>query len=158
MQSSGATEKFWFLDTLVRVQVPKTSNADGISVIEHLLPYGSATPLHIHHDEDEVFHVLEGKARFVVDGKQSDASAGQTLLAPRGSRHAFIVTSKQGARWLTITRGNFERLVRAAGRPAERDALPVVEGPPSAEQIKALEAACRHNGIEIVGPPLPLPA
>jgi hypothetical protein len=58
------------------------------------------------------------------------------------------------ATYLTVTaRGDFERLVRAMSRPAERDALPVVP-PPTPEQVSALEAACRANGIDVLGPPL----
>jgi hypothetical protein len=39
------------------------------------------------------------------------------------------------------------------GRPAERDGLPV-SLPPTPEQVSALEAACRANGIDVLGPPL----
>ena len=156
MHLSATPEKLWFLDTLVHIHMPSAANADGINVMEHLTPYGSSPPLHIHHAEDEIFHVLEGEARFVLDGREIKVRAGQTLMAPKGSRHTFVVTSKTGARWLTITRGCFERMVRALSHPAERDELPVMAGPPTAERIQALEAACRDNDLEIVGPPLSL--
>jgi uncharacterized cupin superfamily protein len=153
MKASAPYETLWFLDTLVRIPVAGGSNADGISVIEHVTPYGDSPPMHVHHSEDEVFHIISGEVRFVLDGKESIIRAGQTVLAPRGKPHTYVVTSKAGATWLTITRGHFERMVRSQSRPAERDELPPA-APPTREQIAALEAACRANGIEIVGPPL----
>jgi mannose-6-phosphate isomerase-like protein (cupin superfamily) len=156
MRVSATPEVLWFLDALVRIHVSGATNADGISVIEHVKPYGSSQPLHIHHSEDEIFHVLSGEARFVLDGREINVTAGQTLLAPRGKPHTFVVTSKAGATWLTITRGYFERMLRVLARPAERDELPAA-APPTPEQVAVLEAACRANDIEIVGPPLPVP-
>jgi hypothetical protein len=51
---------------------------------------------------------------------------------------------------LTITRGGFENFIRAFGRPAERDGVSDPSSPPTSEQAEVL--ACRHYGIELVGP------
>lgn len=155
MKTPDQIDKLWFLDTLVRIHVARDGGADGMSVMEHVVPYGSSPPLHIHHTEDEIFHMLAGEIRLLVDGTEIRARAGDTLLAPKGKPHSFVVTAPAGARWLTMTNGgDFERMVRAAGRPAERDALPPHAGRPSREQIDALAAVCRENRIELVGPPL----
>jgi hypothetical protein len=56
---------------------------------------------------------------------------------------------------MTITCGQeFERFVRAFGRPAERDGLPDPSGPPTPAEAEALAQACRQYGIDLVGPPL----
>ncbi len=155
MNKSSEIEKLWFLDTLVKIRIAGDANADGMSVIEHAAPHGSSPPLHIHHREDEIFHMLSGEACFVVDGKEIHVRAGDTLLAPKGKPHSFLVTSASGANWLTLTnRGDFERMVRTVSRPAERDELPKRGGRPTREQAEALEAACRENRIELIGPPL----
>jgi mannose-6-phosphate isomerase-like protein (cupin superfamily) len=49
----------------------------------------SGPPLHVHHDQDEWWLVLEGEYVFEVDGKQIHAHAGDTVFAPRGSHHTF---------------------------------------------------------------------
>lgn len=150
-------EKLWFLDTLVTIHLSATTNADRISVIEHRAPYGSSPPLHIHQTEDEAFHVLAGEARFVVDGVETDVKAGDTFVALKGVPHTFIVTSQEGAAWLTVTsRGDFETMVRATGRPAEHAGLPPPVGQPEPAQIAVLEAACRAHGIDLIGPPMAL--
>jgi mannose-6-phosphate isomerase-like protein (cupin superfamily) len=157
MTTSCKKEKLWFLDTFVTMHLSASSNTDNISLTEHRVPYGSSPPLHIHHTEDEVFHMLSGEARFVVGGKEIFVKAGDTLVAPKGVPHTFVVTSPEGASWLNVTnRGDFERMVRAASRAAEHDGLPESAGRPDQAQAAALDAACRANGIELIGPPMPL--
>ncbi|MCM3628256.1 cupin domain-containing protein [Paenibacillus glycanilyticus] len=46
-------------------------------------------PIHIHQRTDEIFRVVEGKARFHVDGKEFDAEAGDIVVVPKGIRHTF---------------------------------------------------------------------
>ena len=73
----------WFNGTLVNIRLSAQSGADRINVMEHWLPFGDSPPLHIHRNEDEVFHLLEGTMRFRVYGMDIVAHAGQTLMAPK---------------------------------------------------------------------------
>jgi uncharacterized cupin superfamily protein len=149
------TEDRKFLGTVMRIHVSQLGRDDGISLIEHIVPYGFSPPLHVHHDEDEIFHILSGTVRFLVDGKETTAGPGETLVAPHGRPHCFVVTSPEGARWLTVTnRGDFERMMRSASRPAETGERPDRLEKPTPAMKAALEAACRVNNIELVGPPM----
>jgi mannose-6-phosphate isomerase-like protein (cupin superfamily) len=144
----------WFLDTLVTVRVPHGGGSDGISVLESFAPHGDSPPPHVHHTEDEVFHVLEGELRFRIGVEDVRVGAGETFLAPKGVPHSYRVESPAGGRWLVITtRGDFERLVRSLSRPAPQPELPPPSGPPTRAQAEALAAACLEHGIELVGPP-----
>jgi quercetin dioxygenase-like cupin family protein len=152
---SGGSDHLWFLDTSVVIRVRHTDGADQISVLEHLAPYGDSPPLHLHQDEDEIFHVLEGELRFRVGAEDLSLKAGDTLLAPKRVPHTYKVESIDGARFLTVTRGGgFEGLVQEFGRHAEHAGLPDPAGPPTPEQAGALADACLRHGIELVGPPL----
>ncbi len=147
-------ELLWFNNTLVAIQVSSADGEDGICVIEHRQPYGDSAPLHVHRNEDEVFHILEGRIRFVVDGRERIASAGETVLAPKGRPHTYRVESPEGAHTLTVTRGSaFETMVRKASRTAERPELPPA-AVPTPEMIETLKRLCAENGIDIVGPPM----
>lgn len=148
--------ELWFVDTRVTVRVSYEEGTDGISVLEHCAPYGDSPPLHLHVREDEVFHILEGHMRFRVGDAEFSRAAGQTQIAPKGVPHTYRVESEPGARWLTVTTGrDFERLIRAFSRVAERDGLPEpAGGPPSPADAETLAAACREYGIELLGPPL----
>ncbi len=147
-------EMFWFKGTLVNVRVSWNAGGDKISVVEHYMPHGESPPLHIHRNEDEVFHILEGEMRIHIDGKETIARAGETVLAPKGKPHSFRVESPEGARCLTITSGgDFEKMIREMSEPAASAALPPhVE--PTPAMIVALYEACARNGIEITGSPL----
>ena len=154
MDSEAADHRnLWFLNTHVTIRISSQDGSDGISVLEHRASQGDSPPLHIHHDEDEIFHVLEGEVRYRVGDQERLARAGETLLTPKGIPHTYRVESAE-ARMLTITKGEFEHFVRAFGRPDERDGLPDPSGPPTPEQAEALARTCRQFGIDLVGPPL----
>jgi quercetin dioxygenase-like cupin family protein len=149
-----APEYLWFLDTLVCVLVSHRKSSDQISVLEHSARRGDSPPLHVHVNEDEVFHILEGDFRFQMGSEERTGKAGDTLLVPKGVPHTYRVESNTG-RWLTVTtHEQFEEFVRAMARRADAGELPPSGGPPSQEAIEALTAAARRFGIEIVGPPL----
>ena len=114
----------------------------------------NSPPYHVHHTEDEGFHVIEGELAILLDGNLSRLHAGETLCAPKGIPHTYCVVSER-ARWLAITtKGDFERFVREASRPAEAPELPPHAGPPTEEQQRALAELCLRHGIELIGPPL----
>jgi quercetin dioxygenase-like cupin family protein len=153
MPAPATHTQLWFLNTLLTVRVSSEEGSDGLSLLENFAPRGNSPPLHVHHIEDEIFHILEGELRFRVRDEEVRVGAGETLLAPRGVPHTYVVESERG-RWLVATaRGDFERFVRSISRPAERAELPE-PSPPTPEQTEALAAAAREHGIELVGPPL----
>ena len=153
--AATSTEQLWFLNTLHTIRVRHDEGEDGISLMESLAPHGDSPPLHVHHTEDETFHVLEGELRIRAGDADVTIGPGETLLAPKGVPHTYRVESPEGARFLVVTtRGDFERFVRALSRPAERPELPTPHGPPTPDEADALAAAARVHGIELVGPPL----
>ena len=48
-----------------------------------------APDLQTPHGEDEVYYVLSGRARLVVDGQWHDALPGRLLFVPAGAEHRF---------------------------------------------------------------------
>ena len=153
--SADGLERVWFLNTLVLVRVPPERGTDGLCVMEHHAPNGDSPPLHIHHDQDEVFTLLAGEARFHLSGRDIEARTGDWLIVPKGEPHSYLPTSVEGVRFLTITRGDgFVGLVREAGRAANADGLPELSPPPSHEEQDALARIARKHGVEFVGPPL----
>lgn len=68
MTIPSAANQLWFQNSLVTIRVSASEGQDGVSVQEHLVPYGFSPPLHLHRTEDEVMHVLEGEFRVRVPG------------------------------------------------------------------------------------------
>jgi quercetin dioxygenase-like cupin family protein len=155
MTKTVPANQLWFQNSLVTIRVSRSEGQDGISILEHLVPYGFSPPLHLHRTEDEVLHVLAGEFRVRVQDQEHRLGAGDVMLMPKGLPHTYRVESAKGGRCLTITgRGDFERFVRDVSRPAERPELPAPAGPPSADAIQTLRAAAAKFGIELVGPSL----
>jgi len=152
MDATG--DDLWFLDSRVTLRRLAREGADGVSILEHQSPPGDSPPLHVHHHEDEVFHVISGRVRLRTGDQERLAGPGDTVLAPKGVAHTYRVESLEGARFLTMIRGTgFETLVREVARPAVRPGLPDPT-PPSPSDIQRLAAIAARNAIELVGPPL----
>jgi quercetin dioxygenase-like cupin family protein len=52
-------------------------------------PPGGGPPPHMHLNEDETFHIVEGEYEFLVDGAWVRGVAGESFHTNRGSVHTF---------------------------------------------------------------------
>ena len=122
-----------------------------VAVIEILAAQGMGSPLHVHHNEDEWFYVIEGELTLWVGGDVVVAPAGSFVFGPNDIPHTFSVTSPQ-ARFLLVTEpGGFENFLRALSEPAQALTLP----PATVKQPdpELMMATAAEYGIEILGPP-----
>jgi mannose-6-phosphate isomerase-like protein (cupin superfamily) len=71
------------------VKISSRDTAGKFTVFEGRTRPKSGPPLHVHYTQDEWWLVLEGEYLFEVDGRPIVARAGDTVFAPRGSRHTF---------------------------------------------------------------------
>ena len=53
-------------------------------------------PMHIHHEDDEVWYVLSGRLAFRLDDEEVEAGAGEAVCARRGVAHTFWNPGKEG--------------------------------------------------------------
>ena len=149
-----AATRLWFLNSLVTLHRSSEDGSDGVSVMEFHAPYGDSPPTHLHHDDDEVFHIKQGTVRFRVGDQEFVLTTGQTAVAPKGVPHCFKVESPEGACMVNVmTSANFERFVQVIGRAPEAEGLPPVRRP-TPEEIGRLAAAARDHHMEILGPPM----
>jgi quercetin dioxygenase-like cupin family protein len=148
---AGEEEAIWFFGSLVTIKASGDATGGRIAVLEHLSPRGSGSPLHVHHNEDEMFYVIDGELTLWVNGQTTVAPAGSFAYGPRDVPHTFAVTSDQ-ARFLLIAQpAGFDDFVRAIGEPAQQLVIP----PPATEppDMAALAAIAAQHGIELLGPP-----
>jgi quercetin dioxygenase-like cupin family protein len=52
-------------------------------------PTGAAEPLHLHPGQESSAEVVSGRLRFVVDGKEREVGAGESITIPAGVPHRF---------------------------------------------------------------------
>ncbi|MDD7937947.1 cupin domain-containing protein [Actinomycetospora lutea] len=72
--------------TLV-VHVDGATTGGAFSVLEELPPL-SDTPLHVHENEDEYFHAVEGEHVIRIGDREHRLAPGESVFAPRGTPHA----------------------------------------------------------------------
>ena len=148
-------QPLWFTDNLAHVQRDAEASDGALAVVESLGRRGSMPPLHVHHDDEETFYVIEGEVSLFVGAEHIVLRGGQAALAPRDVPHTYRVESDE-AHWLVITTpAGFDGFVRAVA-----DVAPAEELPPAGRPVDpaAMGDAAARFGIDLLGPPGALPA
>src|SRR5258708_30594681 len=95
----------WWKSGRVTVKAGSAETGHTFSQIETDDPRGSGPPLHLHHNEDETFYVLEGEVTVQVGDERIDLRAGDYLFGPPGIAHAYIVRSERARMLVTASPG-----------------------------------------------------
>ncbi len=74
-------------------------------------------PLHIHHEDDEAWYVLEGELGFRLGNEEAVAGPGAAVLARRGTPHTYWNAGSQEARYLLIMTPRIASLIEAIHKP-----------------------------------------
>ena len=142
-------EARWWFGALAEIRLTAAQTGGALSIVEVTEPPNAEAPLHVHHNDDETFWILEGAVRLEAGGTVVDAGPGDVVFGPRGVPHRYTV-GDAGCRMLFIlTPGGFESLVRGMSVAAgSRTLPPPSEEEPDWERIGAVAAA---NGCELLG-------
>ena len=89
--------------------------------------------LHVHHSDDEAWHILEGTLTFRFSDRTIDASAGTTVFVPAGVAHTYYEAAGP-TRYLIIM------------TPRLRELIATLHGTPSVEH----NAILRNFASEMV--------
>ena len=119
---------------------------------------GAAPPLHIHHDADETWYVIDGRLTVFVGDERIEAGPGDFVFGPMGVPHAFLVTSERAETLITFspagTKGRMGYGVDGFFREAAVAAIPGQAPPaPTEPDPEELAGLMIQYGIETLGPP-----
>lgn len=118
-------ENLWFGGGLVTFKVTSEQSGGELCLIEHAASRGKMTPLHLHPDHDEICYILEGEFLFHIDGIEHTAGPGAVVWIPRGTPHAFLITSDmERSLWLVTPGEMMEAFYRQAGDAVSSPTLP----------------------------------
>jgi mannose-6-phosphate isomerase-like protein (cupin superfamily) len=79
-------------------------------------------PLHVHHEDDEAWYVLEGVLRFRIGDESFEAGPGSAVMAPKGTPHAYgNARSGEPARYLLVMTPRIRALIEALHQPGATD-------------------------------------
>jgi quercetin dioxygenase-like cupin family protein len=90
--------------------------------------------LHVHHADDEAWHVLEGTLRFRFADREIEAVAGSTVFVPAGVAHTYEAVG--AARYLIIL------------TPRLRDLIAELQGAPDLAQHPAIMRRYQSEVLE----------
>jgi quercetin dioxygenase-like cupin family protein len=146
VRRAGEGDQRWFFGG--GVWTWKASGADsagGLVVVEVEMDAGKATPVHTHPIAESLW-ILEGQLRYQIDGDDLELGAGDFVMVPGGTPHAFLVLGGP-ARVLTIQPSDAcEAFYLGASEP--------LEGSARVTDFERLGQSARLNGgIVILGPP-----
>ncbi len=115
---------------ILKIRLSSAETGGALEAFEHS-SIASPSP-HIHRDHDELFYIIEGSVKFLLDKEEVEAQAGSLVFVPRGMRHAF--KPNQGAHMLIFVapaglEGFFKEMGQGlAGGRAESDVRAALAG------------------------------
>lgn len=130
---AGEGDAYWWFFSLATIKVATPA----MTLVEVQSSPHAETPLHVHHNEDEGFWVLEGEVTFEAGGETIQAGPGDFVFGPRDVPHRYQV-GPTGSRMLFIlTPGGFEGFIQATGVPARTRDLPPPDLEPDMDVVMA---------------------
>jgi quercetin dioxygenase-like cupin family protein len=150
----GEGEALWWLGMLATIKTTAEQTGGQYALVEILAPDGYEAVLHVHHQEDEGFYILEGEMTFYVGEQTIKARPGSYLFGPRDVPHSFTVDSGPARLLFVFSPAGLEGLVREMGEPARSLSIPPQpEGPPDEAEMERMVTIAARYGAEILGPP-----
>lgn len=134
------------LGIAMRVLVPAAASGGRLAMIEETTDPGRGPPLHIHHQQIEIFRFIEGEYELLVGEERMRAGPGASAVVPAGMPHTFRNVGTAPARLVFIL------TPAEAGEAFFRElATLTTDGMPDPATLAAFG---RRFDFEIVGPPL----
>lgn len=98
-------------------------SASGVSFSIHEWRGSGPATLHVHHADDEAWHVLEGELMFRYLDRTERAGPGTTVFVPAGVAHTY--SAGPDARYLIVLTPRLSALIAAlhANRDRTQEAL-----------------------------------
>lgn len=80
------------------------ADAAASEVFISIMEPGEAPPMHVHHDTEQVFYVLEGEGRLEIQGREGGSviTPGQVVRIPPGTWHRVWCISDTALRYLVV--------------------------------------------------------
>lgn len=138
----GLGEQRAFLRQPLRLLATGQETGQAMTLSEQRVEQGFATPLHVHHIEDEYFYVVAGELDIACGDQRWRAVAGAFAFLPHSVPHAFRGVSE-------------ESVLLRVSRPAgfEEFAAEVADVEPIEANYPRIAEAAHRAGYEVLGPP-----
>lgn len=123
----------------------KDTNGD-LYVYESTRTKPGGPNLHVHHEQDEWWYILEGEFIIKVGDQQYNVKPGDSVFGPRGVPHAFAKIGDSGV-------GRMLTTFQPAGK-MEECFIALSEGKMKGKSEAEQDEFKKQHGFERVGPPI----
>jgi len=137
-------EARWWLGALAIIKVRGADTGGRYSLIEMIERDDAYAPLHVHHNEDEAFWVLEGHFTFRVGDQTIPAGPGSFVFGPKRVPHTYKVEKGPARLLFLLSPAGMEDLILETSRPAT--ALELPPAPDEHELARFMEVVGRYGG------------
>lgn len=104
-------------DRLPTLDRPAQFSATGESFAIREWRGSGPAKLHVHHADDEAWHVVEGVLRFRFEDRVVDVGVGETVFVPAGVPHTYEAI---GARYLVVLTPRLVALIEELQRTRDQ--------------------------------------
>jgi quercetin dioxygenase-like cupin family protein len=128
------------------VRGPQTGNS--FSLVKISVQHGNEPPAHVHTREDEFYYILEGAMKFIVDGHEMIARAGECAFLPINKKHQFEVVGDKAEVLMWMSAAGLDQWFWDNSMPApEGQALPLMQAPPPPEVVQHFVTSLGQYGV-----------
>lgn len=110
------------------------------ALIEQHNPAGVGVPMHLHENEEELFHIVESSMEFTTQGKTHIATAGTSVFLPKNIHHSFVTVGDVPVKTLLM-------LFPAGAEKMFCELNDLPPGPPDMEKVVEI---CGRYGVRFV--------
>lgn len=148
-QAADHEQLEWLGGGVMRIMLDGNKTDGQLTMLRSAAAGGSASPVHVHADEDEIVVLLQGSGIFWAGEQRWELSEGGVAFLPRNVPHAYRFTSKTVDMLAVCTPSGTEDFFRAAGWDLARPKPDGWEITPA-----SMAAAAAATGQTILAPPL----
>ena len=151
------TSVWWSRGSIITVKLGRDDAGGAVTLAEQMCPPGYATPLHIHHEHDEVLLAREGHFD-IYYGREADdlevcrTEPGDAVFLEKGAPHGFHNTSDEPRGLYILFESPLEMGFLEAGHPVDVPAGTLPEAPPEIRESEQLGTLDDAYATEVLGP------
>ena len=86
-----------------RVELHDTLGLTGAEISVNFMPAGAGVPfVHAHKQNEEIYGILQGEGKAVIDGETVPLAAGDWLCVAPAAKRQFFAAEKSGIKYICI--------------------------------------------------------